>query len=87
MFFFHTALCIIATNTNAKFQGNQTGDDKVMLRTKNYCNELSNSRANNSTCSGPITPLKVALQILGQKFYKNTKQIILILPKPFNFHS
>ena len=55
--FFHTALCIIATNTNTKFQVNQTGDDKVMLRTKNYSNELSNSRSNNSTCSGPITPL------------------------------
>ena len=26
-----------------------------MLRTKNYSNELSNSRANNSTCSGRIT--------------------------------
>ena len=55
--FFHTALCIIATNTNAKFQVNQTGDDEVMLRTKNYCNKLSNTRANNSTCSGLITPL------------------------------
>ena len=54
---FHTTLCIIATNTNAKFQVNQTGDDKVMLRTKNYSNELSNSRANNYTCSGPTTPL------------------------------
>ena len=33
--FFHTALCITVTNTNAKFQVNQTGDDKVMhgLRT------------------------------------------------------
>ena len=31
LWFFHTALCIIATNTNAKFQVNQTGDDKVML--------------------------------------------------------
>ena len=28
-----------------------------MLRTKNYSNEFSNSRVNNSTCSGPITPL------------------------------
>ena len=27
LWFFHTALCIIATNTNAKFQVNQTGDD------------------------------------------------------------
>ena len=53
----HTALSVIATNTNAKFQVNQTGDDKVMLRTKNYSNELSNPRANNSTCSGPITPI------------------------------
>ena len=57
LWFFHIALCIIATNTNAKFQVNQTRDDKVMLRTKTYSNELSNSRANNSTCSGPITPL------------------------------
>ena len=57
LWFFHTSLCIIATNTNAKFQVNQTGDDKVMLRTKNYSNKLSNSRANNSTCSSPITPL------------------------------
>ena len=56
LWFFHTALCIIATNTNAKFQVHQTGDDKGMLLTKNYSNELSNSRANNSTCSGPITP-------------------------------
>ena len=38
--FFHTALCIIATNTNAKFQVNQTGDDKVMLWTQNYSNKL-----------------------------------------------
>ena len=57
LWFFHTALCIIATNPNAKFQANQTGDDKVMLRTKNYSYELSISMANNSTCSGPITPL------------------------------
>ena len=57
LWFFHTALCIIATNTNAKFQVNQIGDDKVMLRTKNYSNEFSNSRAINSSCSGRITPL------------------------------
>ena len=57
LWFFHTALCITATNTNAKVQVNQTGDDKVTLRTKNYSNKLSNSRANNSTCFGPITPL------------------------------
>ena len=57
----HTALCVIATNINAKFQVNQTGDDKVMLRAKNYSNELSNSRANNSTCSGPITPILIKL--------------------------
>ena len=49
LWFFHTALCIIATNTNAKFQVNQTRDDKVMLETKNYSKELSNSTANNST--------------------------------------
>ena len=55
LWFFHTALCIIATS--AKFQVNQTGDDKVMLRTKNYSNELSNSRAKNSTYSGQITPI------------------------------
>ena len=48
---------LLQPNTNAKFQVNQTGDDKVMLRTKNYSNELSNSRANNPTCSGPITPI------------------------------
>ena len=57
LWFFHTALCIIATNTNSKFQINQTGGDKVILRTKNYSNERSNSWANNSTCSGPTTPL------------------------------
>ena len=57
LWFFHTALCINATNTNAKFQVNQTGDDKVMLRNKNYFNELCNSRASTSTCSGPTTPL------------------------------
>ena len=55
--FFHTALFIIATNTNAKFQVNQTGDDKVMLWTKNYSKELSNSRAYNSSCSGLIKPI------------------------------
>ena len=53
--FCHTAFCNIATNTNAKFQVNRTGDDKVMLRTKNYSKELSKSRANNSSCSGLIT--------------------------------
>ena len=57
IWFFHTAFCIIATNTNAKFQVNQTGDDKVIIRTKNYSNELYNYRANNYICSGPITPL------------------------------
>ena len=57
LWFFHTALCTTATNTNAKFQVNQTGDDKVMLRTKNYSNKHSNSRANNSTCSGQTTPI------------------------------
>ena len=37
LWFFHTALCIyIATNTNAKLQVKKTGDDKVMLETKNY---------------------------------------------------
>ena len=49
LWFFHTALCVIATNTNAKFQVKQIGDDKVTLRTKNYSKELSNSRANNSS--------------------------------------
>ena len=57
LWFFYTAFCIIATNTNAKFQVSQTGDDKVMLPTKNYSNEHSNSRVNNSTCSGRITPI------------------------------
>ena len=36
IWFFHSALCRIATNTNAKFQVNQTGDDKVIIPTKNY---------------------------------------------------
>ena len=31
LWFFRTALCIIATNTDVKFQVNQTRDDKVML--------------------------------------------------------
>ena len=31
--YFHPAFCITATNTNAKFHVDQTGDDKVMLRT------------------------------------------------------
>ena len=57
LWLFHTALCIIATNTNAMFQVNPIGDDKVIIRTKNYSKKLYNSRANNSTCSGPITPL------------------------------
>ena len=55
--FFQTALCIIATNTNAKFQVNQIGGDNVILRSKNYSNKLPNSRANNPTCSGPTSPL------------------------------
>ena len=57
LWFFQTALGIIATNTNAKFQVHQTGHDKFMLRTKNYSKELSNSRANNSSYSGLITPI------------------------------
>ena len=57
LWFFHTALCIIATNTNAKFQVIRTGDNKVMLQTLDYSNKFSNSRANNSNSSGPITPL------------------------------
>ena len=48
LWFFHTALGIIETNKYAKFQVNQTGDEKFMLHTKNYSKELSNSRANNS---------------------------------------
>ena len=65
LWFFHTALCIIATNTNAKLQViNQTGDDKVMLLTKNYSNELSYSRANNSTSSGLISPIIKLIQDL-----------------------
>ena len=64
LWFFHTALCIIAINTNAKFQVNQTGDDKVMLRTKKYSNKLSNSKANNSNCSGLITPIIELIQDL-----------------------
>ena len=52
-----TLHCIIATNSNAKFQVNQTGDDKVMLRTKKYSKKLSNSRAKNLTYPGPITPI------------------------------
>ena len=47
----------LKTNTNAKFQVNQTGDDEVMLQTKKYSKELADSRANNSTCSGRITPI------------------------------
>ena len=35
-------LCQVSSH--AKFQVNQTGDDKFMLRTKNYSKELSNSR-------------------------------------------
>ena len=58
LWFFHTALCYCNKHKiNAKFQVNQTGDEKVMLPTKNYSNKLSSSRANNSTCSGLITPI------------------------------
>ena len=57
LWFFYTTLCIISTNTNAKFQVNQTGDDKIMLWTRNYSKELSNSSANNSSCSCLITPV------------------------------
>ena len=35
LWFFHMAFGIIETKTNAKFQVNQTGDNKFMLRTKN----------------------------------------------------
>ena len=69
LWFFHTALCIIATNTNAKFQVNQTGYDKVMLWTKNYSNKLSNSRANNSTCSGLTTTLINSHEILDSYIF------------------
>ena len=34
-----------------------------------------------------ISDLKGALQILGRKFYKNTKKSSLYSTKPFNFHS
>ena len=57
LWFFNTALGIIATNTNSTFQVNRTGDDKFMLRTENYYKELPISRANNSSCSGLITPI------------------------------
>ena len=64
LWIFQIALCIIATNTNVKFQVNQTGDDKVMLWIKNYYKELSNSRANNSSCLRPITPIIKLIQDL-----------------------
>ena len=48
---FHTALCIISMNTNAKFHVNHPRNDKIMLWTKNYSKELSTSRANKSRCS------------------------------------
>ena len=35
-----------------------------MLHTKNYSIELSNSRANTSSCSGPITPIIELVQDL-----------------------
>ena len=34
LWLFHTALGIIETNTNAKFQVNQTGDDKLQKQFK-----------------------------------------------------
>ena len=42
LWFVHTTLYYC---TNAKFEVNQNGNNKVMLRTKNYFKELSNSRA------------------------------------------
>ena len=54
LWFFCTALRIIATDTNAKFK---FGDGKVMRRTKSYFKELSISRANNSSHSNPIRPI------------------------------
>ena len=72
---FHPALCIIATNTNAKFQVNQTGDDKVMLWTKNYSNKLSNSRPNNSTCSDQITPIIKLIRDLKSHIYMYFDQL------------
>ena len=40
LWFNQTALGITETNTNAKFQVNQTGDDKFMLQTKNSSKEF-----------------------------------------------
>ena len=47
LWFFHTSLCIIATNTNTKFQINQTGGDEVILQTI----------LTNFLIQGQITPL------------------------------
>ena len=69
LWFFYTALCIIATNTNAKFQVNQTGDNKVMLWTKSYSKELSNLKATNSNFSGLITPMITLIRDLGDIYF------------------
>ena len=56
---------------------------------KKMCdNNLSPTDKLTLYCKHPIrdSSLKVALQILGQKFYKNMEKIIFILQKPFDFH-
>ena len=60
---------VLLQQTHAKFQVNQTGDDKVMLWTKNYSNKLSNSRANNSSCSGATTTLINSREILDSYIF------------------
>ena len=51
----------------------QNGDDKFILHTKNYSKELSNSRANNSSCSSLITPIIKLIRDL--KSHKNFDQV------------
>ena len=75
-------LPIIATNINAMFQVNKTGDDKVMLRKQNYSEELSNLRANNSSCSGLITPIIELIRDLRVKYIltkSGTKWLIFVV--------
>ena len=49
----HTALRVIATNTTAKFPVNQTTDDKVMLRKKNW---MPHTRTPKHNPRPPIPP-------------------------------
>ena len=64
LWFFHTTLCIIPINTNAKFQSIRLEMTKFCSGLRTILKKLSNSRANNSSCSCVITPIIKLIQDL-----------------------